>query len=168
MSAESNRPLNQCLDCSHNWYPRTSRISLQCPSCRSRNVQIRLEPGENESTAPNQIQTSRQPGITWSTLFDPSGRSSRKQFAPIIIPHVLIGATLSVLSEDYGGLAFVVALLYWLPGLYIGMVAVIRRFHDLARSGWWSLLMLVPLVNFGTLVYLLFAESRALGDLRGE
>ncbi|WGL15469.1 DUF805 domain-containing protein [Microbulbifer bruguierae] len=37
-----------------------------------------------------------------------------------------------------------------------GLSVYIRRLHDLGRSGWWSLLMFVPLLNFILIIYLLF------------
>lgn len=108
---------------------------------------------------PQTTQSSRQSGrISWSMVFNPSGCSSRSQFALVIVPHVLIG--LSSVSELSNFLT-IVAKVYWIPGLYIGFVAVIRRLHDLGRSGWWSLLMFVPLVNFVSLIYLLFAKGGA-------
>jgi len=41
----------------------------------------------------------------------------------------------------------------------IGFVLSIGRFHDIGHSGWWSLLLLVPVVNLIVWAYLLFAPS---------
>lgn len=39
-------------------------------------------------------------------------------------------------------------------GLFIPNLAVTaRRLHDIGRSGWWQLLILVPLVGFVVLIY---------------
>ena len=35
-----------------------------------------------------------------------------------------------------------------------GFMLIIRRWHDLGKSGWLSLLMLVPLFNFFVLIFL--------------
>ena len=35
----------------------------------------------------------------------------------------------------------------------------VRRLHDLDLSGWWMLLMLVPLVNFFFALYMLFFKG---------
>ena len=94
-----------------------------------------------------------------SILFDGSGKSSQGQFALVILPHVAIGVTFRALSSVSDAFALV-ALLYWLPGVYIAFIAVVRRFHDMGKSGWWSLLMLVPLVNFVTLIVLLFSSGQ--------
>ncbi len=68
-------------------------------------------------------------------LFDPSGRSGRRDF--------LITCLVSIL------LSFV------LIGLYTMIVAYIRRWHDLGRSGWWTLLSLVPFVGWAAFLHLL-------------
>lgn len=36
---------------------------------------------------------------------------------------------------------------------------IVRRCHDLDKSGYWGLLVLVPIVNFFFLLYLLFAKG---------
>ena len=36
---------------------------------------------------------------------------------------------------------------------------IVRRCHDLNKSGYWGLLVLVPIVNFFFLLYLLFAKG---------
>lgn len=46
--------------------------------------------------------------------------------------------------------------------VYIGMLVMsialgVRRLHDLDKSGWWLLLMIVPLVNLFLALYLIFA-----------
>lgn len=45
--------------------------------------------------------------------------------------------------------------------VYIGALVLsigfaVRRLHDLDKSGWWWLLMLIPLANLGLAIYLLF------------
>ena len=54
--------------------------------------------------------------------------------------------------------------------IYIGFIVMsigfgVRRLHDLDKSGWWMLLMIVPLVNLGLAIYLLFF-SGTVGDNR--
>ena len=36
---------------------------------------------------------------------------------------------------------------------------IVRRCHDLDKSGYWGLLVLIPIVNFFFLLYLLFAKG---------
>jgi uncharacterized membrane protein YhaH (DUF805 family) len=52
------------------------------------------------------------------------------------------------------------------PGILIAILAgilafipIVRRLHDLDRSGWWALFAFVPLVNFIFGLYLLFKRG---------
>lgn len=117
---------------------------------------IEAAPGSDPSQPPPRRASSEN---FWSFLLDGSGDSSQGRFALVILPHMAIWITLAVLAQSSA--AFAIAYwLYWLPGAYIAFVAVIRRFHNLGKSGWWSLLMLVPLVNFGTLIVLFLAPGK--------
>ncbi len=40
------------------------------------------------------------------------------------------------------------------PCVLIGFAAYVKRWHDLGKSGWWSLLMLIPAVNILVFLYL--------------
>jgi hypothetical protein len=42
-----------------------------------------------------------------------------------------------------------------------GLSLQVRRFHDLGHSGWWALLGLIPFINFGVAVYLIFVKGDA-------
>ncbi len=35
----------------------------------------------------------------------------------------------------------------------------VRRWHDFGQSGWWSLVLLIPMVNFFVELYLIFARG---------
>lgn len=68
-------------------------------------------------------------------------------------------------SVDPGGLlslqglsslgTLIILLLY----LYFALVIMVRRLHDLERSGWWLLLFLLPVMNLLLWLYLLFAAG---------
>lgn len=54
------------------------------------------------------------------------------------------------------GLGFwVIVLLYF----YFSFVVVIRRLHDLNKSGWLLLLLFIPLINFLMAIYILLASG---------
>ena len=80
-------------------------------------------------------------------LFDPSGRSGRLDFFLVW----LVSSVLSII----------------LVGIYTGIVNYIRRWHDLGKSGWWTLLMLIPFVGFLVFLYLLFAPGEQSSYVRG-
>ena len=59
---------------------------------------------------------------------------------------MIINIALSVLGLDI--ISGLVALALLIPSLSIGS----RRLHDTGRSGWWQLLMLIPIIGFIVLV----------------
>lgn len=46
--------------------------------------------------------------------------------------------------------------LYYVASVVIGVILGVRRLHDLDKSGWFWLLFLVPIVNIGMAIYVLF------------
>jgi uncharacterized membrane protein YhaH (DUF805 family) len=56
---------------------------------------------------------------------------------------------------------YVLFLIYYLS-------LIVRRFHDLGKSGWYTLLYLVPVVNIITLIYLLGAKGEEGSNKYGE
>lgn len=81
-------------------------------------------------------------------LFDPSGRSGRVDF--------LLTWLVSI------PLSFI------LVGFYTTIVGYIRRWHDRGRSGWMTLLSLIPIVGFVLFLYLLFAPGIAQENVSRE
>lgn len=89
------------------------------------------------------------------------GRLNRK---PYILRGLLVGITSSVLSNVMGvmaessslalNLVSLVLLVVVLALCVVSVMLMIRRWHDLGKSGWFSLLLLVPLVNFVVGLYL--------------
>ena len=84
------------------------------------------------------------------------GRARRAEFwwyflANLIISVVLniVDAALGLGSGYYGGLLTgIYGLAVLLPGLAVG----IRRLHDTDRSGWWLLLVFIPIVGIIVLI----------------
>ncbi|WP_173911782.1 DUF805 domain-containing protein [Acinetobacter sp. Marseille-Q1618] len=70
---------------------------------------------------------------------------------------------LSVLSMDglFGSftLAFLPSIIFLVLSLYPAFVFVIRRLHDLNQSGWWSILIFVPVLSFILYLYLMFFKG---------
>lgn len=59
------------------------------------------------------------------------------------------------------GVGFVFMLLGYIPMLAVTFILARRRLNDLDKSGWLSLLLIVPLVNLGLMLYLIFAAGTA-------
>ncbi len=82
------------------------------------------------------------------------GRMNRK-------PYILIGLTLMILSSfimKYAGTGYFSTVLGILFTL-IGISFHVRRCHDLDKSAWWCLLLLLPLINTIFIIYLLCAKG---------
>ena len=79
-----------------------------------------------------------------------SGRASRSEYWWWFLFAFLIGIAANIVDRSLGGgmagvglLGGIVALALLLPNIAIG----IRRLHDRDKSGWWLLLVLIPLIG---------------------
>lgn len=91
-------------------------------------------------------------------LLSPKGRIRRRDYWLGILALVILGA-LSAFMELLVGLPF----LSYISGLfflYVFVVLMIKRLHDLDRTGWFSLLAFIPVL--GALVWFVW-----LGFFRG-
>ena len=94
-----------------------------------------------------------------------SGRARRKEYWYFVLFNVLIAIVLAIL--DYaivtagaaGGMG-VLGGLYMLAVLIPGLAVAIRRLHDTNRSGWWFLIVLVPLIGAIVLLVFLLQDSQ--------
>ncbi len=62
-------------------------------------------------------------------------------------------------SQDANSIGTITMLIIWLLyiiGIYIQVVTYIKRFHDLWRSGWYSLLMFIPFISIIGLIWAWF------------
>lgn len=81
-----------------------------------------------------------------------SGRSCRSEywfwtlfvFIVGIVAGILDAALFATAIEDAGPLSLISNLVLILPGLAVS----IRRLHDIDRSGWWFLLIFIPLLGW--------------------
>ena len=105
------------------------------------------------------------------SLFSFDGRLNRAKFWLILIAtdiavFVLLGILVAVtggsmtMGEDgsmpsMGGgvIGNLVALVIFVAAVWIGLAVGVKRFHDRGKSGWWVLIVLVPVV--GGLWYLI-------------
>lgn len=99
------------------------------------------------------------------------GRARRKEFwhfqlfnAMVFISLILldIGFASSASSSERDGMAAVMLIpvyLYWFVILVPSLAVLIRRLHDIGRTGWWALLSLVPGVGGLVLLILTCLDS---------
>ena len=82
------------------------------------------------------------------------GRAGREEFWMFSLINLLISIGLHFISGVLGGIYNLAVLL---PSLGVGA----RRLHDTGRSGWWLLLLLVPVIGIIVLIVFWVQESRA-------
>jgi len=88
---------------------------------------------------------------------DFEGRARRKEYWMFAAINFLISIALAAI--DYvTGLGFLQSL-YGLAVLVPGIAVGVRRLHDIGKSGWWILIILIPLVGAVWLVVLLATEG---------
>jgi len=86
---------------------------------------------------------------------DFEGEATRSEYWWFVLFIVGVGFALAIVSRFLSGIFSLVTLI---PAIS----AATRRLHDTNRSGWWQLLVLVPVIGTLVLVFFLVQE----GDLR--
>ena len=92
--------------------------------------------------------------VCFSKYADFSGRATRPEYWWFFLFLVLASLVLSMISPVLSGL-FSLGML--LPSIAVAT----RRLHDTNRSGWWQLLVLLPLVGFIVLLVFLAQDTKA-------
>jgi len=90
--------------------------------------------------------------------FSPSGRINRKTFTWSCLFLTLIQIGIAYLIENS-----VASSLIMLPVMYCSIILCIKRFHDLNKSGWFYLCLLIPVVGLYFLALLAFKKGTS-GD----
>lgn len=62
-------------------------------------------------------------------------------------------------SVNFMYFAFLPTIIFLVLSLYSAFVFIIRRLHDLNQSGWWSVLIFVPVLSFILYLYLMFGKG---------
>lgn len=71
-----------------------------------------------------------------------------------------LGLAESRASENFWWTVLVVLMIaFAIVGVYVTLAPIIRRLHDMNRTGWWSLLGLVPYVNGIFVLFLIFVPG---------
>jgi uncharacterized membrane protein YhaH (DUF805 family) len=98
-------------------------------------------------------------------LFSFNGRISRKAFWLVTLASFIIsiGLNMVALGSAFGGGMDpnnmpTIPVWFWLvqiPMLWIGLAVYCKRWHDQDKSGWFSLLLLIPLLGFLIVIIML-------------
>ncbi len=96
------------------------------------------------------------------TYFDHTGRFSRGQF---IFSGIILNLLtfmiypLCPLLSFLGSLKGLAVVLYVIGLMYGYFVIIIKRLHDVDLTGWFSLLLYIPVIGFFFFVYLIFKKG---------
>jgi uncharacterized membrane protein YhaH (DUF805 family) len=117
--------------------------------------------------------------VDTTSPFDPNGRFTRLSWLAwslvlAVVGSVVVGVVVLILgllglaampqpnTAPNAAVPIVGVIAMAIPYLImavLGWILTIRRFHDIDASGWWSLTLLVPLVNLITFLVLLFKRG---------
>lgn len=100
--------------------------------------------------------------------FDFGGRAHRRAFGWFIACLLLFSLVVSAVFEIAGReVASVASALFTLLHLPAFAAACARRLHDTGRSGWWQLLLFVPVLGFVALLVLMVLRGEAAANRFG-
>lgn len=83
-----------------------------------------------------------------------SGRAHRAEFWYFFLAYTIISVAAAILDPS-GTVSALVTLIHLLPNLAIAA----RRLHDTGLSGWWQLLLVIPLIGVIALIVLWCREG---------
>ena len=98
--------------------------------------------------------------LTTGAYADFSGRASRSEYWWFYLFTVIATAAAGALGGQVGNLA---SIALFLPGLAV----LVRRLHDVGRSGWWFLIVFT-IIGIVVLLYWLVKDSDAGKNAYGE
>ncbi|MDB4865607.1 DUF805 domain-containing protein [Euryarchaeota archaeon] len=106
-----------------------------------------------------------------------NGRASRSEYWWFFLFYFLVSIPVTILdlmtgivvldmgiAVSYGPLAILTMMVFFLPSLSL----LIRRLHDLGRSGWWFLIAGVPCVGYIILFVFLIQDGQPHPNKHGE
>ena len=83
----------------------------------------------------------------------------------------VVQGILTFAAETFGALDLLFSIIAFVLGIFqlaANIMMGVRRLHDLDKSGWWMLLLFVPLVNILFYIYILFFKGTEGPNQYGE
>lgn len=101
--------------------------------------------------------------------FEFNGRARRKEYWMFALVNIIISWSLSLLDLVLGTTFFyIISLIYTLLVFIPSLAVLVRRLHDIGKSGWFFLVALIPLVGVIWLLVLLCMEGESRPNKWGE
>lgn len=86
------------------------------------------------------------------------GRSSRSEFWYFVLFYFLLSLAVGLVDhmmQSGGILGFILTLAFLIPSISV----TVRRLHDSDHSGWWYLILFVPVIGFFAILYFALLRS---------
>ena len=109
-----------------------------------------------------ELAESAKRNLTTSTYAQFSGRASRSEYWWFVLASFLVTFVAALIDGASGGVA--ITLLASIFVIIPGFAVSVRRLHDTNRSGWYLLLLFVPLIG----AILIFIWSVTSGDKKAN
>jgi uncharacterized membrane protein YhaH (DUF805 family) len=115
-------------------------------------------------TPTGQLQTEDDQAFGEVSFFNPSGRLNRLRYwahgmTMAIAFYAVIIAGVVLMAQGAMFVGGAILAVGYIAMLVFSFIIVIQRLHDLNKSGWMSLLMLVPLANIYLIVLVIFFKG---------
>jgi uncharacterized membrane protein YhaH (DUF805 family) len=107
----------------------------------------------------NQQATVNNNQSTFASVFSFKGRIRRTQYWLTNFIIGLLSAPAEISDEMSEGVAIYVLILF-IPTTWVYFANIIKRFHDLGRSGWFTCLLFIPIVNIIFAIYAAFFKGQ--------
>ncbi|MGE0233729.1 MAG: DUF805 domain-containing protein [Flavobacteriaceae bacterium] len=100
----------------------------------------------------------------YTNYFGFTGRAARSEFWYFILFVIVIGVVLNIIDSAIFGMGMggvgILGGIFSLASLIPEIAVAIRRLHDSGRTGWWLLLVLIPLIGWLVLIYFYVQPSQ--------
>ena len=103
----------------------------------------------------------------YSNYVNFNGRAGRAEYWWFILFYVLVVIALGII-ETAMGMPDLLSSLFALASLLPSLGVAVRRLHDTGHSGWWVLLVLIPLIGFIILIFMSYIKPSVGPNQYGE
>ncbi len=114
---------------------------------------------------------------TFNNYADFDGRANRREFWCFTFSYFLISTLLFILIEHLHGIEQIhsiyilitILFIVFQVAIFIPIISLsVRRLHDIGRSGWYILIILIPIVGFITLLIFYLSKSQKGSNVYGQ
>lgn len=76
------------------------------------------------------------------------GRFNRARYWAFALAYIGVAILLGIVDRVIGSEVGILGLLFALAALYPSICVGIKRWHDRGKSGWWTLIVLIPVIGW--------------------